>query len=151
MKNKQNPYVAKKENKVETKNQKPKFPFGLEFLVKQVIFEMDNGAIPSVVLGNAMVIAKSSLFPKELQLRYAQPHELPDDDKKKVVNILAKVKQPNVDFKKFLIEEFSSVWVKKIKPKEEKVEVKKPMVKRPQQKKFVEKKEPVVVIKKAKI
>jgi hypothetical protein len=133
-----------------------KKPFGITLASKiaaKAIY--DNLAPTSVILGNLILLQKSSDFPKDLDSSFfvVSKRALLPDEKKLITQLLPDLKKPLNDLAIFLESKLIDGWVKKIPPKEPvKNVLKKPISKKPFLKKDTSvKQEPVVVVKKNKL
>lgn len=95
----------------------------IELLVKLSHKAIKENGIPSVVVGNALFLSKSTSSPNVINLVNSDYYlKNGEDEKKEVTKFLEKMKFPNFNFNKELAIVLEKFWVNKTKKaKEEKI------------------------------
>lgn len=113
---KRNPY----EKKIETKAlviKKPALPFGIALLTRIVMEEFRGNKIPSVILTNALQIAKSSTLEEKVEISATIKYAPTDLEKREISRIMEEMRKPQTQLEKLLINFLTKNWTIKAKNK----------------------------------
>lgn len=128
-----------------------RLPFGLKFLVNSSTAAIKNGHIPSAVFTHAIHIARLTHMPEEINF-HLNPVLKNEQERKAVLFLIDEMKKPNVSLENLLLKNLKEIWVQKEKKEPSNTKKIMPAKKvKPKQNKaqpMVEKKEPIITVKK---